>query len=64
MNPGDEIRVRLPSEQSYRTVRLATRHGNGWWEAWLDKYGYTWSHLGWVHETWQKGQKRDEQSRP
>lgn len=53
---GDIIRVRLPLEKGYRNVKLhAEAQREGWWYAWLDKYGYTWSHLGVVHVSWQKG---------
>lgn len=50
-----DIRVRMPQEQSYRLVRLVESFGDGWWSAWLDRHGYLWSHLGIVHESWQRG---------
>ena len=52
---GDIIRVRLPDEQSYRNVKLHRIIEGGWWEAWLDSHGHTWSHQGVVHLSWQKG---------
>lgn len=56
MEPDAIIRVRFPSEQSYRNVKLIEPLYDGWWSAWRQSYGHLWSNQGIVHETWRKGQ--------
>lgn len=58
MQAGDKVRIRIPSERSYRTVLLKEKQEDGWWDAWRESYGHMWGHQFRIHESWLRPRRK------
>lgn len=51
---GEEYSIKFEGSDRYRKVKIREHYDGGWYQAWSQKYGHTWSDLRLVHESWQR----------